>query len=174
MQTQLTPLEWENLYLPKLVAYENALELSLEPYVQDNQLFVNLTYLQQWQLRDYLLGQRNYLELYNPTAEWFVQNNLPRYMEKLTEMKNNIDSVLSLILLQMDNQFSHPLSPPFSPSQPDSFPAQTYSPSSAQQAETNKKMLEIMADSQKASFEHFEKMHAMQEEMTNSINRFSV
>lgn len=174
MQAQLTPLEWENLYLPKLISYEDALELSLEPYLQGNQLFLNLTYFQQCQLRDYLLEQRNYLELYNPTAEWFVQNNLPKYMEKLTEMKNNIDSVLSLIFLQMDNQFTNPFSPLFSPLQPAPLPAQSYSPPSSQQAETNKKMLEIMADSQKASFEHFEKMHAMQEEITKSINSFSI
>ena len=70
----------------------------------------------------------------------------------------------------MDNQFNQP----FSPLQPEPLPSQTYFPPSVQDAETNKKMLEIMAESQKASFEHYEKMHAMQEEITKSINRFSI
>lgn len=174
MQIQMTPQEWENKYLPQFESYQNALELSLEPYVQGDRLFVSWPYAQQWQFRNYLFEQRRHLELYNLTAEWFVQNNLPRYMEKLMELKSNIDSIISLLVMQMDSQQFASVMSPFASSPAAPLPAESYSPFSAQQAETNQKILEIQRDSQKASFEHYERMHAMQEEMTKKINSFSI
>lgn len=74
-------------------------------------------------------------------------------MEKLSEMKNNMDEVILLMP-----------SPGLAP-QPVAMPT-------AQQAEFNKKALEIMQASQKASFEHYQNMYALQQKITDSINRF--
>ena len=171
MPAQKTPQEWEDLYLPQLLAFENGLEISLAPLLQPNFLFSNLPYFKQWEWRTYFYQLRYHMELYNPTAEWFLKNNLPRYTYKLNEIKGNIDEVISMIASQMDSQASSPVDQRYGPP-PNPVLPNSYAMPPAEQAAYNKKMLEIMQESQKKSFEHFQNMYDIQQKITDTINRY--
>ncbi len=171
--SQKTAKEWELLYLPQLLAFEKSLEQNLEQYVAGDPFFDNLPYTRQWEMRNYLLQLKSHLELYQPTADWFTLQQLPAYAAKLQEMKTGLNEVIEIIVNKMDNPIRYNAFQPFGPP-PSPMPPIPYTMPPTDQVNYNQKMLEIMQQSQKDSFEHYQKMHELQQKITDSINEYRI
>jgi hypothetical protein len=170
---QKTAKEWEQLYMPQLLTFEQGLGRNLEQYLAGASFFDNLPYTRQWEMRNYLLQLRSHLELYQPTADWFTQQQLPDYAAKLQEMKTGLDEVIEIIVNKMDNPIRYKAFQPFGPP-PSPIPPGPHALPVAEQTNYNQKMLEIMQQSQKDSFDHYQKMHEIQQKITDSINEYRI